>query len=195
MTVLELLDELEEIIDTAPKLPLTGKIMVDANEILDLAKDIRLSLPDDVQQAKWVQEEKDRILSDAKKEYEKIIIEAKKQADTMVEKDIITERAVDVSGEIYRRADEYSKQMSLRTYTYMDDVICSFRDKIDEVNTKYVAAMYENLNSYFNEMTEKIDHDLDELRRMTEEAKNSEIPQHDIEIPLGAGRDKSQEDN
>ena len=41
---------LEEIINVAPKLPLTGKIMVDANEILDIAKDIRLSFPDDVQQ-------------------------------------------------------------------------------------------------------------------------------------------------
>ena len=115
MTVLELLDELEEIVNAAPKLPLTGKIMVDANEVLDLAKDIRLSLPDDVQQAKWVKDEKERILDDAKSEYEKIIMEAKKQADTMVEKDVITERAVDVSGEIYRRADEYSKSMRLRT--------------------------------------------------------------------------------
>ena len=29
MTVLDLLDELEEMIDAAPKLPLTGKVMVD----------------------------------------------------------------------------------------------------------------------------------------------------------------------
>ena len=100
MTVLELLDELEEMINAAPKLPLTGKIMVDANEILDMANDIRLSLPDDVQQAKWVKDEKERILADAKSEYERIIIEAKKQADTMVEKDVITARAVDVAGDI-----------------------------------------------------------------------------------------------
>ena len=43
MTIYELLEELEEIINVAPKLPLTGKIMVNANEILDIAKDIRLS--------------------------------------------------------------------------------------------------------------------------------------------------------
>ena len=36
-----------------------------------------MSLPDDVQQAKWVKDEKERILSEAKSEYEKIIIEAK----------------------------------------------------------------------------------------------------------------------
>ena len=58
-------------------------------------------------------------------------MEAKKQADTMVEKDVITERAVDVSGEIYRRADEYSKSMRLRTYNYMDEMLASFRDKME----------------------------------------------------------------
>ena len=52
MTVLELLEEIEDIVDTAPGLPLTGKIMVDANEVLEIVREIRLSLPDDVQQAK-----------------------------------------------------------------------------------------------------------------------------------------------
>ena len=82
MTVLELLEEIEDIVDTAPGLPLTGKIMVDANELLEIVREIRLSLPDDVQQAKWVKDEKERILT-----------EAKKQADYLVETDYITLRA------------------------------------------------------------------------------------------------------
>ena len=93
MTVLELLEEIEDIVDTAPGLPLTGKIMVDANELLEIVREIRLSLPDDVQQAKWVKDEKERILSEAKSEYEKVIVEAKKQADYLVEHDDITLRA------------------------------------------------------------------------------------------------------
>ena len=40
-----------------------------------------MALPDDVQQAKWIRDERDRILADAKAEYERIIREAKKQAD------------------------------------------------------------------------------------------------------------------
>ena len=45
--------------------------MVDANELLEIVREIRLSLPDDVQQAKWVKDEKERILREAKAEYEK----------------------------------------------------------------------------------------------------------------------------
>ena len=185
MTVLELLDELEEIINTAPKFPLTGKVMVDATEILDLSKDIRLSLPDDVQQAKWIRDEKERILSDAKKEYEKIILEAKKQADTMVEKDVITQRAVDVANEIYNRADGYSTEMRLRTFEYMNQILGEFCNKIDDVNNTYIAGMFEDINKKMNEMAAKVDSDREQLLNMSEETKNQTPPAHDIEIPIG----------
>ena len=191
MTVLELLDELEEMINAAPKLPLTGKIMVDANEVLDLSKDIKLSLPDDVQQAKWIKDEKERILQEAKSEYERIIIEAKKHADTMVQENVITERAVEVSGEIYRRADEYSKSMRLRTYDYMDEVLVGFREKMDQLSTVYIGNMVDDINNHVAGIIDKVDRDLDDLRVMTDETRRKEIQDHRIDIPVG---DDSYED-
>lgn len=184
MTVLELLNELEEIINTAPRVPLASKVMVDATEILDLAKDIRLSLPDDVQQAKWVIDEKDKIHAEAKSEYERIIIEARKQADSLVEDNVITQRAKEVAQEVYRRADEYSRDMRIRTYKYMDEVLYNFRQKMDEVNNKYFVAMYDEMDKHFSGISGKIDSDLLEVQKMAEEIKNAELPKHEIEIPL-----------
>ena len=74
MTVIDLLEEIEEIVETSSKVPMTNKIMVDGNELLEIVKEIRSSMPDDVQQAKWINDEKSRILSEAKEEYEKIIV-------------------------------------------------------------------------------------------------------------------------
>ena len=81
MKVLKLLEELEDIVDEATGLPLSNKIMVDAEVIFQIVREIRLALPDDVQQAKWIRDERDRILEEAKSEYERIIREAKKQAE------------------------------------------------------------------------------------------------------------------
>ena len=64
MTVLDLLDEIEEIVETSSAVPLTNKIMVDGNELREIVKEIRQSLPDDVQQAKWIKEQKNNILSE-----------------------------------------------------------------------------------------------------------------------------------
>jgi len=184
MTVLELLNELEEIINTAPRVPLASKVMVDSNEILELAKDIRLSLPDDVQKAKWVLDERDKIHAEAKSEYERVLMEAKKQADAMVEQHVISQRAKEVAQDVYQRADEYSRDMRVRTYNYMDEVLYDFRQKMDEVNNKYFVAMYDEMDKHFLGISGKIDSDLEEIQRMSDEIKNAELPKHDIEIPV-----------
>lgn len=193
MTVLEFLEEIEDIVKNAPGLPLTGKIMVDADELLEITKGIRLSLPDDVQQAKWVRDEKDRILADAKTEYEKIIIEAKKQADLMVEKDVITQRAVEVAGNIYTRADVYARDMKLRTYNYMDETLFNFQKKmgeLSELNEKYFGEMYHNMENHFNELSDRIASDMREIREMARETDEEEIKPHHIPIPVGDGAEE-----
>ena len=70
MKVLELLEELEDIVDAATKVPMMSKVMVEAEDVFSIIREIRLALPDDVQQAKWIRDERDRILADAKTEYD-----------------------------------------------------------------------------------------------------------------------------
>ena len=48
MRVLELLEEIEEIVDTAAGFPLTGKIMVDSQELLEIVREIRAELQDEI---------------------------------------------------------------------------------------------------------------------------------------------------
>ena len=193
MKVLELLEELEDLVDEATGLPLTGKIMVDAEEIFQIVREIRLALPDDVQQAKWIRDERDRILAEAKTEYERIIREAKKQADLMVEKDVITQRAVEVAGNIYTRADVYARDMKLRTYNYMDETLFNFQKKmgeLSELNGKYFGEMYQNMENHFNELSDRIASDMREIREMARETDEEEIKPHHIPIPVGDGAEE-----
>ena len=66
MRVLELLEEIEEIVDTAAGFPLTGKIMVDSQELLEIVREIRAELPDEIQQAQWIKNERERIIAEAR---------------------------------------------------------------------------------------------------------------------------------
>ena len=90
MRVLELLEEIEEIVDTAAGFPLTGKIMVDSQELLEIVREIRAELPDEIQQAQWIKNERERIIAEARTQYEAVIEDAQKQADTLVENNDIT---------------------------------------------------------------------------------------------------------
>ena len=93
MRIDELIKEIEEIVNTASGVPLTGKVMVEGEEIINILNDIEACLPDEIKQARWIQSEKDRILSEAKKEYETVVNDAKRHAESLVEKNVILARA------------------------------------------------------------------------------------------------------
>lgn len=172
MKVLELLEEIEDLVDEAPGLPLTGKIMLDAEEVFQLVREIRLALPDDVQQAKWIRDERDRILADAKTEYERIITEAKKQADYLVETDDITLRATKLAEQIKQDAETHAKVMKMRTYDYVDKMLFDMQTRMDELNMKYFGEMYTNLEKTFAEINTILANNRDEMKVLAYRTQN-----------------------
>ena len=62
MEIFTILETLEELLETSRNLPFSSKGVVDKEEVLDLIKEIRIKLPDELKQAKWVKEERQRIL-------------------------------------------------------------------------------------------------------------------------------------
>ena len=68
MEVLTLLETIEEMLERSANIPLTKKSLVDKDEILAVVNEIRTKLPDELKQAKWVKEERQKILVDAQKE-------------------------------------------------------------------------------------------------------------------------------
>ena len=67
MEIFTLLETLEDILENGKSLPFTSKTLVDKEELLDIIKEIRIKLPDELKQAKWVKEERQRILVEAQK--------------------------------------------------------------------------------------------------------------------------------
>lgn len=174
MTVLDLLDEIEDIVETGSTVPLTSKIMIDGNELLEIVKEIRLGLPDDIQQAKWVKDEKTRILSEAKSEYEKIIIEAKKQADFLVDSSDITLKAQKKADFINNAAEEYAKMLKMKTYDYLDRIIYDMQGRLDELNMKYFGEMYTNLEKSFENIGSMLQGNREELKELAYRTQSGE---------------------
>ena len=52
MEIFTLLDTLEDILDKSRNLPFSGKTIVDKEELLELLKEIRLKLKDELKQTK-----------------------------------------------------------------------------------------------------------------------------------------------
>ena len=156
MKVLELLDALDEIIDVAGSVPLVRKVMVDPNEITEIVKEIRLELPDEIQQAQWIKNERDRILDEAKAEYERIITEAQEKAEKLVEQDEITVKAKARADEIMRVAKENSQVMKMSILDYTDGMLYNLQEKVDQMYATYFTDMYDDLQATFEKINANI---------------------------------------
>ena len=118
MDILHLVDRLENVVRESRTLPLSRKLLLDEEKIIDIIDQMRVSVPDVVKQAQKVTAERDRQLAQAKEEAERIKQLAKAESQLMIEKDQITKdahiRAKSViedahrqSARIYSDADKY----------------------------------------------------------------------------------------
>lgn len=129
MEILSILETLEDLVEKSMNIPLSGKCLIDKEEILEIIKEVRLKLPDDIKQAKWVKEERQRILMEAQKEANNTIKEAEGKIAALVDEHEITQKAYEQANEIIANAQKNAREIRLGTRDYADSVL----NKVEEI--------------------------------------------------------------
>ena len=144
MEIFTLLETLEDILENSKGLPFTNKTMVDKEELLEIIKEIRIKLPDELKQAKWVKEERQRILAEAQKEADGIVKEAENRIISMIDEHEITRKAYEQKAEIIETANE----MSQGTKEYANNLLNS----TEKVLTDSLAKLEKDISEAANIM-------------------------------------------
>lgn len=123
MEIFTLLETIEDMIERSKSVPFSTKGIVDKEEMLEIIKEIRLKLPEELKQAKWVKEERQRILVEAQKEADGIVKEAENRIISMIDEHEITRKAYEQKAEIIETANEMSREISKGTKEYADNIL------------------------------------------------------------------------
>ena len=67
-TLTQLINEMEDVMDEASAVPFSRKVSVDPDEIYEILAEMKDSLPQEIKQAEWTYQEKDRIIGEAEAE-------------------------------------------------------------------------------------------------------------------------------
>lgn len=129
MEILSVLEALEDLVERALSVPFTGKCMVSRDEILDIIQDIRLKLPDELKQAKWIIEERTRILAEAQQEADNIIKSSDSKIAAMVDEHEICRKAYEQAEVIITNAKKNAREIRLGTREYADNIL----NKVEEI--------------------------------------------------------------
>ena len=123
MEIFTLLENIEDILEKSKGVPFSNKVLVDKEEILEIISELRLKLPEELKQAKWIKEERQRILVEAQKEADDIVKEAENRIISMIDEHEITKKAYEKKAVIIETANEMSREISKGTKDYADNVL------------------------------------------------------------------------
>ena len=132
MEIFTLLETLEDMLEKSRNVPFSGRCVVDKEEMLDIIKEIRLKLPEELKQAKWVKEERQRILVEAQNEADEIIKEAENRIISMIDEHEITRKAYEKKVEIIETANEMSREIKNGTEEYADGVLAGIEVALED---------------------------------------------------------------
>jgi cell division septum initiation protein DivIVA len=120
-----LVERLDSLIANGTKLPFGNNVMVDQLQAQELLDQLRAAVPEEIRQAKRVNQESERILERAQEEAEHVKARAQEQAAFLIgeqgltleaerRSDEMLRAAAEQSEEIRRGADEYAASVLIR---------------------------------------------------------------------------------
>lgn len=159
--ILKLLDELEELLDQSRAIPFSNKVSVDKDQVYGVLAEVRMKLPNEIKQAKWVIEQRNKILVDAQKEAEEIAKTAEERMLKMVDENEVTRRAYDQAANIIETSKKTSKEMRLGANEYADEVLSIAESRVKSLiatlqdeNEKTISFLQDTLDTIFQNRQE-----------------------------------------
>lgn len=123
MDIQFLVERLEALVVNARKVPMTSQVMIEQATILDLIDQLRVAIPEEVRQARRVNQESDRVLAKAREEAESIIAAAQEQAALLLQDQSILREAETKAQEMLDRAQGKSDETMRGADQYAADVL------------------------------------------------------------------------
>jgi Fe2+ transport system protein B len=124
MEIFRILDELELMIKDSKKVPLSsGKVMIESHRFLDRVDRLRAILPEELETARLIMSEKERIVKEACAQADEYMEQSKHHVARLVDDSEITKEAMQMGEEIVARAEEMAREIRRDVNEYADGVL------------------------------------------------------------------------
>ena len=146
ISIFRVLDKMETAVRKSPRVPLTNYIMIDCEKLLGILEKMRISLPEEMKQARWVNKENQRILAEAQAKGENIINEAKAEAVRLVSTNEIVRQAKEQAARVTEEAKELAQAMKKQADDYAKGVLSGIESELNRI-TALVAKAKEQMQT------------------------------------------------
>lgn len=136
MEILQLVDQLEKVLNSGWRVPLTSSLMVNEEECLRLIDQMRISVPSAIKESERMIAERDRILSEAHAHADEILAQAREQAMDMIRQDRVTIEAQAEAQRIIELGRAEAMRMIQEAEDYALSVLQELTEKLANVQSQ-----------------------------------------------------------
>lgn len=121
-TIDDAINQLEELVNSSKTMPFANKSLIDAERVKDIILDMRNCLPEEIKRARYIDNEKDKILQEANEQANEIINTAEERSNalmqstnarvqTLISENNITQEALKQAKTILNKANERANEI------------------------------------------------------------------------------------
>ncbi|MFT8347860.1 ATPase [Clostridium saccharoperbutylacetonicum] len=172
VNIIELLEYLQDLVENSPKVPMSGKVMIDKRELIEVIDQIINYLPEQLKKAEWVMNERERILNEAKKEYDSVRKETMSMMRQNVENHDIVREAKLRAQEITTAAQRDAKAIRLGSRDYSDEILTELDKEIEGQKMKLIKSLQDSFESVAKEIDLNLTGTCDMIKNNVKELRN-----------------------
>lgn len=132
MSIEQILEELENMLLEAPRVPFTNKRMIEEDDLARLLDELRESLPGEVREANHIISDRQRILEEAQREAQNIVDQGKNYISKLTDENIITRQAQEQANEIINQARKAAHELEIDASSYADSVFTHLEKNLEK---------------------------------------------------------------
>lgn len=122
MTINENLDLMDDILDAAWTVPLSGgRCVVDIDKLRQAIDDIRLNMPPEIKQAKMIVADRKQIIDDARKEADSMLKIAEERAKKLVDTNELVRQSKERAKEIIAQTNAQNRELKRATNDFIEN--------------------------------------------------------------------------
>ena len=157
MDLLHHIDQIEELVANAQRMPIGGRAIVDRQRLLDIVDQIRVAVPNQVHEAEKVLAEREALLRDAEEEAQLLVARAEEHVTRLTSQHEIA-RAAQV------RAEEITQEAELDAEERLAEVNAEIQGRINE-SRRFSEQQMAAADRYALELLARLDQQLDAFRQ------------------------------
>lgn len=179
--VYDLLNEIEDILETAPKAAFSKKVSVDPEEIMEILDDLKQILPEEIVAARSIVEQERELAIRAKQRAEQVLKQAQEKASNLVDENTIIYKAKREAQDIIDDAARTAYDMNMGAYGYVDSLLYDFEEEVVKLRKFVAESLENNVDKNFQSVLRKLGNNREEIKRLADDAHDmfarGEFPQ------------------